>query len=106
MSRAWQRWGFDWLVSLMDDAKLPITGSLQAYLQLGLERLAQNPKRLRTLTELEMILTAQSRETEVSASKRTGAAGHSSSPSTWTIRQTHPPADQGRRPRQPAGLRP
>jgi type IV secretion system protein TrbE len=68
---AWQRWGFDWLVSLMDDAGLPITGSLQAYLQLGLERLAQNPKRLRTLTELELILTAQSRGTEVSASKRT-----------------------------------
>jgi type IV secretion system protein TrbE len=67
----WQRWGFDWLVSLMDDAKLPITGSLQAYLQLGLERLAQNPKRLRTLTELELILTAHSRQTEVSASKRT-----------------------------------
>jgi type IV secretion system protein VirB4 len=69
---AWRRWGFDWLVSLMDDAKLPITGSLQAYLQLGEERLAQNPKRLRTLTELEMILTAQSRGTEISASKRTG----------------------------------
>ena len=68
---AWQRWGFDWLVAIMDDAKLPITGSLQAYLLLGLERLAQNPKRLRTLTELELILTAQSRGTEVSASKRT-----------------------------------
>lgn len=68
---AWQRWGFDWLVSLMDDAQLPITGSLQAYLLLGLERLAHNPKRLRTLTELELILTAQSRGTEVSASKRT-----------------------------------
>jgi type IV secretion system protein TrbE len=68
---AWQRWGFDWLVSLMDDAQLPVTGSLQAYLQLGLERLAQNPRRLRTLTELELILTAQSRGTEVAASKRT-----------------------------------
>jgi type IV secretory pathway VirB4 component len=67
----WQRWGFDWLVSLMDDAKLPIIGSLQAYLLLGLERLAQNPVRLRTLTELELILAAHSRQTEVSASKRT-----------------------------------
>jgi type IV secretion system protein VirB4 len=67
----WQRWGFDWLVSLMDDAKLPITGWLQAYLLLGLDRLAQNPVRLRTLTELELILTALSRQTEVSASKRT-----------------------------------
>jgi type IV secretion system protein TrbE len=69
--RPWQRWGFDWLVSLMDDAKLPLTGSLEAYLQLGLERLAQNPKRLRTLTELEMVLLAQSRQIEVAASKRT-----------------------------------
>jgi type IV secretion system protein VirB4 len=67
----WQRWGFDWLVSLMDDAKLPITGSLQAYLRLGLERLAQQPVRRRTLSELEAILTALSRQTEVAASKRT-----------------------------------
>jgi type IV secretory pathway VirB4 component len=68
---AWRRWGFDWLVSLMDDARMTITGSLQAYLQLGLDRLAKNPAPKRTLTELELILTAQSRQTEVSASKRT-----------------------------------
>jgi type IV secretion system protein VirB4 len=66
-----QRWANEWLISLMRDADLTITGSLQAYLQLGLERLATMPVRQRTLTELELVLTAQSRQTEVSATKRT-----------------------------------
>jgi type IV secretion system protein TrbE len=67
----WQRWGLDWLISIMEDSGLPITGSMQAHLLLAVERLAQNPKRLRTLTELREISTALSRQTEVSASKRT-----------------------------------
>src|SRR5262249_2944269 len=51
----WQRWGFDWLVSLMDDAQLPITGSLQAYLLLGLKRLGENPVRLGTVTWVRLV---------------------------------------------------
>ena len=59
-----------WL-KLQEDAGLDITGSLQAHLFLAVEQLAQNPRRLRTLTELREISTALSRQTEVSASQRT-----------------------------------
>lgn len=65
-----QRWAYEWLMDLMRDAALPITGSLQAYLQRGLEVLAQAPVRRRTLSELVVVLTALSRQTEIAASKR------------------------------------
>jgi type IV secretion system protein VirB4 len=68
---AWQRWGFDWLVSIMEDAGMPITGSLQAHLLNAVEMLAEQPRPARTLSTLVEISAALSRETEMAASKRT-----------------------------------
>jgi type IV secretion system protein TrbE len=65
-----QRWAYEWLLGICRAANLPMTGSLQAYVQHGLEVLATQPKHLRTLSEYVMVLTALSRQTEEAASKR------------------------------------
>jgi len=65
-----QRWAFEWLLEIFRAAGLHMTGSLQAYVQHGLEVLETQPRHQRTLSEFVMVLTALSRQTEVAASKR------------------------------------
>jgi type IV secretory pathway VirB4 component len=65
-----QRWAHEWLIDLMREVHVPVTGSLQAYLQRGLAVLAREPVHRRTLSELVVVLTALSRQAEVAASKR------------------------------------
>lgn len=63
-------WAGEWLLTQLRTAGLTMTGSLQGYIARGLSRLAEVPRRQRTLSELLRVLTAISTDSEVAASKR------------------------------------
>jgi type IV secretion system protein VirB4 len=60
-------WALGWILDLLKEAAVPITGEAQAYVASTLRRLAEEPPHLRTIQQLLTIMAAQTRQTDLKA---------------------------------------